>query len=220
MKRKKDSSEINYSEKTGITIGEFNLLTFLRKISGRVVKFEEKYEEKDEEYLHKQLKSDIYLLNFEEILLKDFKNLEAHLPGELLNITDDPTLELTRHLFLANKALFLYHFSERSSIKPSNLEEEIAVRKRLFGVLFDSYRVYNEFEMKYLLGTIEYKRALDFPDFPRQLFHRLLLGDEKNLLKANCIEIKEFMNIMLEINPKSNVKFIFIKEKQSPIYNS
>ena len=189
---------MNYNEKTGIIS---NLLTFIRKISGRVLRFEEKFDEKDEEFLLKQLKSDISLLNYEQIFLKDFESLETKLPGEIMNITDDPSLELTKHLLLANKTLYLYHFYKRKSKENLNI-----YKKQLWEILFESYKEYKIFEKKYMNGSIEQNRALDFPDFPRQLFHQLIVGDQHDgILKTTSTEIKELLKIMLEINPKSNV---------------
>lgn len=163
--------------------------------------FPEKFEEKDEEFLLKQLKQDVNLLNFEEIVLEDFKRLEVCGTGKLINISDDPSLELTKHLFLGYKALYLQHISQRN-------RNEGSFRKQIFDVLFESYRNYREFEKNFLAATLESKRPLDFPDFPRGLFHKLLRNcPELKDNKEKLAEIKGFIELMKGISPNSNVKF-------------
>lgn len=194
---------MDFREKTGITAGSFTFLEFFKKIAGRLVLFPEKFEEKDEEFLLKQLKQDVSVLNFEEILLEDFERLQVSGTGKLLNISDDPSLELTKHLFLGYKALYLHHISQRN-------RNEGSLRRQIFEVLFESYRNYREFEKNFLAATLENKRPLDFPDFPRGLFHKLLrnCADLKDS-KEKLAEIKGFIDLMKGINQNSNVILIF-----------
>ena len=203
LTKSKSSESVNFSERTNILLGPLGLLTFLRKISGRILRFEEKFDENMEESMHKSLKSELSQLSFDDIISEDFDNLLKGMSGKILNVTDDPSLELTRHLLLSNKALFLWSFQQKNENNPKfNKKEEI------FRILFESFKEYKMFEKKYLKETIENKKMLDFPDFPRNLFQKLVYGDQKKLLCAKNDELHELISNMMEIDQKSNVIFI------------
>lgn len=193
-----DPSLLLFEKTSLLKTGPDSLLGFLRLFSGRVCLFEDKYDEKDEEILVKNLKNDISLLNFEEVIKQDLENLDQGVPGEILNILEDPSLDLTKHLFLSNKAIYLHHFAIRNGKKD--------LSPLLFSILLESYRYYNLFEGKFLCKVLEAKKNLDFPDYPRGLFLGLLIGDQKNRVpETDAVEIKELLESMKQINPKSNV---------------
>jgi len=203
LKLETTTESINFAERTNLMFGPLNLLTFLRRISGRIMRFEEKFDENLEESMLKSLKLELSQLSFDEILIQDFENLLKSLSGHILNVTDDPSLELTKHLLLSNKALFLWNFQQKNENN-----QNFNKKNEVFKILFESFREYKTFEEKYLMETLEFKKSLDFADFPRNLFQKLLFGDQKKILCSNSEEIQSLLLMMNEIDPRSNVKLL------------
>lgn len=195
---KNQKSNFSPQEPTALTLHDFSLISFFKKFLSKTAFFEEKIDEKDEETFLKNLQIEITSINFEEVILEDYEKLERCVNGRIMNIIDDPTLEITKHLLLANKSLYMAHIADRKKV----LSKDFNVQRKIFDVLFECFQQYTVFEEKYLSKTKEFKRALDFPDFPRGLFHKLLI-----LLKENPNVIKEFISIIQNINQNSNVFF-------------